>query len=69
MDQLNFSYSVAKNLSVVEEKKQLDEDEFVELMEVTIKEAEELMAKGKIYDAKTAFAVIWLKLYLSNEKL
>ncbi len=58
---------VAKNLSVVEEKKQLDEDEFVELMEVTIEEAEQLMADGKIYDAKTAFAIIWLKLYLINE--
>ena len=53
----------------MEEKKQLDEDEFVELMEVTIEEAEELVAKGKIYDAKTAFAVIWLKMYLSNENI
>lgn len=60
---------VARNLVVVEEKKQLDEDEFVELMEVTIEEAEELVAKGKIYDAKTAFAVIWLKMYLSNENI
>ena len=60
---------VARNLVVVEDKKQLDEDEFVELMEVTIEEAEELVAKGKIYDAKTAFAVIWLKMYLSNENI
>ena len=58
---------VAKHLSVVEEKKQLDEDEFVELLEVTLEEAEQLVAEGKIYDAKTAFAIIWLKLYLSKE--
>ena len=58
---------VAKHLSVVEEKKQLDEDEFVELLEVTLEEAEQLVAEGKIYDAKTAFAIIWMKLYLSKE--
>ena len=60
---------VAKNLSVVEEKKQLDEDEFVELMEVTIEEAEQLMAEGKIFDAKTVFAVIWVKLFLAKENV
>jgi ADP-ribose pyrophosphatase len=60
---------VAKNLAVVEEKKQLDEDEFVELMEVTIGEAEQLMAEGKIFDAKTAFAVVWLKCYMANENI
>lgn len=53
---------VAEELVVAENKLDLDEDEFVELMEVTIEEAEELMAEGKIYDAKTAFAVLWLKL-------
>lgn len=44
-----------------------DDDEFVELMEVTIEEAEEMMRNNQIYDAKTAFAVLWAKQRLSNE--
>jgi len=43
----------------------LDEDEFVELMEVTVEEAEQLMKENRIYDAKTAFAVMWAKEKLS----
>lgn len=57
---------VAKNLSVVEEKAALDEDEFVELMEITVEEAEQMMQDGRIYDAKTAYAVLWLKNHLLN---
>ncbi|MDN7244096.1 NUDIX hydrolase [Planococcus shenhongbingii] len=45
----------------------LDEDEFVELMEVTVEEAEQLMKENRIYDAKTAFAVLWAKQRLSIE--
>ncbi|RLQ92608.1 NUDIX hydrolase [Planomicrobium sp. Y74] len=43
----------------------LDEDEFVELMEVSIEEAEEMMQDNRIYDAKTAFAILWAKQRLS----
>lgn len=39
----------------------LDEDEFVELMEVSLEEAEEMVRNQRIYDAKTAFAVLWAK--------
>jgi ADP-ribose pyrophosphatase len=39
-----------------------DEDEFVELMEVTLEEAEELIRRREIYDAKTTYAVQFLKL-------
>ena len=39
----------------------LDEDEFVELMEVSLEEAEEMVRNQRIYDAKTAFAVLWVK--------
>lgn len=53
---------VARNLTLLEEAAELDEDEFVELMEVTVEEAEQMMADGRIYDAKTAFAVLWMKL-------
>jgi ADP-ribose pyrophosphatase len=40
----------------------LDEDEFVNLVEVSLDEALELMKDQKIYDAKTAFAVQYLQL-------
>ena len=52
---------VAKDLYKIEEKADLDEDEFVELLEVTIEEAEEMVKDQRIFDAKTAFAVLWLK--------
>ena len=53
---------VAKNLYQIEEKADLDEDEFVELLEVSLEEAQEMVADQRIYDAKTAFAVIWYAL-------
>ncbi|QCR32071.1 NUDIX domain-containing protein [Lysinibacillus sp. SGAir0095] len=52
---------VAKDLYKIEEKADLDEDEFVELLEVTIEAAEEMVKEQRIFDAKTAFAVLWLK--------
>lgn len=50
---------VAKDLYPIEAKADLDEDEFVELLEVSLKEAQEMVADERIYDAKTAFAVLW----------
>ncbi|HSJ38478.1 MAG TPA: NUDIX hydrolase [Planococcus sp. (in: firmicutes)] len=44
-----------------------DDDEFVELLEVTVEEAEKMMLDNRIYDAKTAFAVLWAKQRLSVE--
>lgn len=52
---------VAKGLYQIEEKAALDEDEFVSLMEVSVEEAEEMVKDERIYDAKTAFSVIWMK--------
>ena len=43
-----------------------DEDEFIELLEVTIEEAEEMVVSGKIFDAKTAFAVLYAKNLLAR---
>lgn len=40
----------------------LDEDEFLEVIEVTLEEAEKLVASQQIYDAKTAYAIQYLKL-------
>lgn len=53
---------VAKNLKKLEVAAELDEDEFVELMEISLEEAETMIADKRIYDAKTAFAILWLKL-------
>lgn len=52
---------IARGLTPVQEKAALDDDEFVELMEITLQEAEAMMASGAIYDAKTAYAVMWWK--------
>ncbi|WP_349407648.1 NUDIX hydrolase [Pseudalkalibacillus sp. SCS-8] len=40
----------------------LDQDEFVETIEVSLEEASEMVKNQKIYDAKTAFAVQYLQL-------
>ena len=52
---------LAENLYEIVNPAAGDEDEFIELLEVTIDEAEQLVASGEIYDAKTAFAVIFAK--------
>ncbi|WP_059103559.1 NUDIX domain-containing protein [Shouchella shacheensis] len=40
----------------------LDEDEFVDLLEVTLEEAEQLVAEERIHDAKTCYAIQYLRL-------
>ena len=52
---------LAENLYEIVNPAAGDEDEFIELLEVTIDEAEQLVTSGEIYDAKTAFAVIFAK--------
>ena len=49
-------------LSKKENAAGLDEDEFVEVLELTLEEAEQLIEEGKICDAKTAYAVQYLQL-------
>ncbi|MER1999052.1 MAG: NUDIX hydrolase [Lysinibacillus sp.] len=53
---------IARGLYVIEDRAALDEDEFVELMEITLEEAQQFVREQKILDAKTAFAVQWLQL-------
>lgn len=53
---------VAKGLTKKENAAAPDEDEFINLMEVTLDEAVQLMKEQKIYDAKTVFAVQYLQL-------
>lgn len=52
----------ATGLSKKENAATTDEDEFVNLMEVSLEEAEKLIIEQKIYDAKTAYAVQYLQL-------
>jgi len=51
---------IAKDLYKIDNKADLDEDEFVELLEVSLEEAQQMIVDERIYDAKTAFAVLWL---------
>jgi len=46
----------------------LDEDEFVDLLEVTLEEAQQMVENQEIYDAKTAFAVQYLQLQAMMRK-
>ncbi|TFE03143.1 NUDIX hydrolase [Jeotgalibacillus salarius] len=52
----------AEGLYKIEDAHDTDEDEFVELLEVTLEEAEEMVLDQRIYDAKTAYAVQYLRL-------
>lgn len=65
-DEIIHLYS-AEGLSKSTSGAVLDEDEFVELLEVTVEEAEQLMKENRIYDAKTAFAVLWAKQKIAIE--
>ncbi|MCQ6277991.1 NUDIX hydrolase [Bacillus sp. EB600] len=53
---------IAKGLVKKENAAELDEDEFVNLEELTLDEAIEYIKEQKIYDAKTMFAVQYLQL-------
>ncbi|GAB2573953.1 NUDIX hydrolase [Gracilibacillus alcaliphilus] len=50
------------DLQRLDTPKLLDEDEFVEIMELTLEEAEKLMENQEIHDAKTVYAIFYLKL-------
>ncbi|MEH7354063.1 NUDIX hydrolase [Neobacillus drentensis] len=53
---------LAKGLTKKENAAALDEDEFVNLEELTLEEVEQYVKEQKIYDAKTIFAVQYLQL-------
>lgn len=53
---------VAKGLKKKENARGLDEDEFVDILEVTLEEALELIRDERIQDAKTAYAIQYLQL-------
>ncbi|MCM3566716.1 NUDIX hydrolase [Neobacillus mesonae] len=53
---------LAKGLTKKEDSAALDEDEFVNLEELTLEEALQYIKEQKIYDAKTIYAVQYLQL-------
>ncbi len=53
---------LADNLIKVENPRPMDEDEVIELHEVTLEEALNLVATGDICDAKTIMAIQYLQL-------
>ncbi|HWO75788.1 MAG TPA: NUDIX hydrolase [Bacillus sp. (in: firmicutes)] len=53
---------VATGLSKAENPLPADEDEFVNILEVSLSEAEQMIESKQIYDAKTAYAILYLKL-------
>lgn len=59
---------VAHQLSKKEDAASLDEDEFVEVIELTLEEAQQYIVEEKIYDAKTAYAVQYLQLMEALQK-
>ena len=53
---------IAEDLEKLKIAAELDEDEFLDVIEVTLEEAQEMVQNKRIYDAKTAFAVQYLQL-------
>lgn len=59
---------IAKGLSKKKDAASLDEDEFVNVIEVTLEGALELVKEQKVYDAKTAYAIQYLQLQEALKK-
>ncbi|MCG3089995.1 NUDIX hydrolase [Sporosarcina cyprini] len=52
---------VATDLKKVENPAAGDEDEFIDILECTIEEAEQLVSDGQVFDAKTLYAILYAK--------
>ncbi len=59
---------IAKGLKKKKDAATLDEDEFVNLLEISLDEAIQLIKEQKIYDAKTVYAVTYLQLQEAMKK-
>ncbi|WP_243290143.1 NUDIX hydrolase [Bacillus sp. FJAT-47783] len=57
---------VAEGLTKMSNRQNLDEDEFVDIVEVTLEEAQKMIETKEIYDAKTAYAVLYLSLKMKK---
>ena len=56
----------ATSLEKVEHPASGDDDEFIDVYECTFEELDKMMHEGQIYDAKTAFAVLYMKEYMKK---
>jgi ADP-ribose pyrophosphatase len=55
--------------SLIQKGEQMtDEDEFVNVIEVSIDEAKEMIKSQKIHDAKTAYGVLYMELHHGKQK-
>ncbi|MGG3841706.1 NUDIX hydrolase [Anoxybacillus kestanbolensis] len=54
---------LAKGLTKKSEKQMLDDDEFVDVLEVTLEEALNMVKEKQIYDAKTIYALLYWQLH------
>lgn len=54
--------------SLIEGKEQLDEDEFLDLVPVSLDEAKSMVTDGRIHDAKTVYAVQYLEILELKKK-
>ena len=57
---------VAQGLYKIDKPAAGDEDEFIHMIECTLEEAEEMVLDERIYDAKTAFAILHAKKLLKH---
>lgn len=58
-DELMHIY-VSDNLELVKEKADGDDDEFIEILELTLSEAKQYVLENRIHDAKTNYAILYL---------
>ncbi|ASN05451.1 NUDIX hydrolase [Virgibacillus necropolis] len=59
-DELMYIY-VSNKLEELKEKIDGDEDEFVEILELTLEEAQQYVKENRIQDAKTNYAILYLQ--------
>ncbi|SES81981.1 ADP-ribose pyrophosphatase [Oceanobacillus limi] len=60
-DELMHIY-MAKNLEIVDQPLLPDEDEFVEVVELSLEEAKAYVREERIHDAKTNYAILYLEM-------
>lgn len=57
---MNMHIYITDELEKMDTQPESDEDEFVEVLELTLEEAKELVEQERIHDAKTNYAILYL---------
>ena len=60
---------LAEGLTKVENSLPMDEDEFIEILELTYDEAKVLQESGEICDSKTIYAMLYWEMRLLRERI